>query len=353
MNYSFPSIRQQMKWYKIIGFLFVLIMVSTDYLHAQSDSLVILNGDVIRGDLKVMERGVLTFETTYAENDFEIDWDEIKEIYSGKYFYVKLSNGKHYYAWINSKDSLVELTTKDSTVVHSEFSKIVQLIPVNQGFKYRFNAQIDLGFGLTKANNLRQFTASGKIGYKSENWLTYLRASGLNSIQDSTEPISRVDGEYVFKYIINKDWYFIPSATYLTSTELQLNARWNILLGFGNFLVRSNKAYWGVIAGFARNIEDYYGDFPDRYSWEGYFGTEVNLFNTGDITLFTKAVAYPGITESGRWRVDWKFNIKYNLPVDFYVKLGFIMNYDNRPIEGTSDVDYVSTFSIGWKWDRN
>ena len=38
--------------------------------------------------------------------------------------------------------------------------------------------------------------------------------------------------------------------------------------------------------------------------------------------------------------------------VDFYVKLGFIVNFNNRPIEGASDVDYVSTLSIGWKWDR-
>jgi len=328
-------------------------MASTAYLCAQNDSLLLQNDDIIRGEVKNMERGVLTIETSYSENDFEIEWEDIQEIYSGNYFYVTLSNGNHYYAWINSADSLVELMTKDSSVVHAEFSSIVQLIPINQGFKYRFNAQIDLGFGLTKANNLRQFTASGKIGYKSENWLTYLRGSGLSSIQDSTEPIRRADGEFVFKYIIYKDWYFIPSATYLTSTEQQLNARWNILLGIGNFVVRSNRAYWGLIAGFARNIEDYHGDFPDRYSWEGYFGTELNLFNTGDLTLFTKAVAYPNLSETGRWRVDWRFNIKYDLPVDFYVKLEFIMNYDNRPIEGASDVDYVSTFSIGWKWDRN
>jgi hypothetical protein len=37
---------------------------------AQKDSLVLKNGDVIVGEIKSMDKGVLTIETDYSKNDF-------------------------------------------------------------------------------------------------------------------------------------------------------------------------------------------------------------------------------------------------------------------------------------------
>ena len=73
----------------------------------------------------------------------------------------------------------------------------------------------------------------------------------------------------------------------------------------------------------------------DRKSWEGFLGCELNLFNMGDLSLLTQIVAYPSFTESGRWRSDFSFDAKYDLPLDFYVKLGYTLNFDNRPAEGS------------------
>ena len=61
-------------------------------------------------------------------------------------------------------------------------------------------------------------------------------------------------------------------------------------------------------------------------------------------------MAYPGITEKGRWRIDGNLNIKYDLPLDFYIKLGGSLNYDNRPPEDASELDYVIQAGVGWEW---
>jgi hypothetical protein len=342
-----------MKHLSFFTFLLILFVFSKGYLSAQTDSLVLNNDDVIVGEIKIMERGVLTVGTSYSNKDFEIDWEDIREIYTTNYFYFTFAGGKRYYGWIQSTDSVVEIIAKDSSVIQAEKKEIIKFIPVSSGFKYRFIAQIDLGFGLARANNLRQFTAGGKVGYNAEHWRTYITGSALNSIQDSADPIRRADVEWVLKYIFYNDWYLKPSVTYLNSTELQLNSRWNIQLGIGNFLIRSYKAYWGVVAGVNRNIEDYFGDSMDRDSWEGFLSTELNLYGIGDLKLNTKATAYPGFTELGRWRFDWRINMRYSLPLDFYLKLEFVLNYDNQPIEGASDIDYVSTINFGWVWDKN
>jgi hypothetical protein len=61
----------------------------------------------------------------------------------------------------------------------------------------------------------------------------------------------------------------------------------------------------------------------DKNSLEGYFGSELNLYDIGDLSILTKAVAYPSITESGRWRADFVFDTKYDLPLGFLYQIGF------------------------------
>jgi hypothetical protein len=85
---------------------------------------------------------------------------------------------------------------------------------------------------------------------------------------------------------------------------------------------------------------------------EGFFGTELNMFDVGDLNLLTSIYAYPSITESGRWRSDFSFDAKYEMPFDddFYIKLGITVNYDNRPVAGASEVDYIFYTGFGWEW---
>ena len=40
----------------------------------------------------------------------------------------------------------------------------------------------------------------------------------------------------------------------------------------------------------------------------------------------------------------------YDLPVDFYIKVGFTLNYDNQPADDASEVDCLFQAGIGWKW---
>ena len=57
---------------------------------------------------------------------------------------------------------------------------------------------------------------------------------------------------------------------------------------------------------------------------------------------------YPSITERGRVRLDFKIDLKYDLPQDFYIKFGYTHNFDNQPAEGASKHDYVLNATFGW-----
>ena len=102
--------------------------------------------------------------------------------------------------------------------------------------------------------------------------------------------------------------------------------------------------------GVAYNAEDYTATVDDnRNSAEAFVAVEVNLFDFNDLSLVSGVTAYPSLTETRRIRTDFKIDLKYDLPLDLFVKLGFNYNYDNKPVAGASYDDYVFRTTVGWE----
>jgi hypothetical protein len=306
------------------------------------------------GEVKSMDRGVMVIKTDYRDKDFQIKWDGIREIYTVTYFLITLSDGRRYNGHINSAgpEKIVITTDKGETVEIGQ-DDIVFLDDVDQGFWSRLYFSLDFGIDLTKANNFKQVSFNSNFGYTAKRWNIDAIYNTLYSKQGDIDDIKRTDGSVGYKYFLPKDWYPIVSINFLSSTEQNLQLRTTGKLGMGKYVVHTNRSYWGFSLGGNYNNEDFSIDsIPDRQSWEGFLGTEFNLFDVGDITLMTKLFAYPGITEAGRWRADFNFDARYEMPFDddFYIKLGVTVNYDNMPAGNSSETDYVLHTGFGWSW---
>ena len=71
-----------------------LIFLGVCNIYAQNDTLVFKDGTQIVGEIKNMSRGVIVIETDYSDSDFEIEWDQVSEIYSTREFIVSLDKGE-------------------------------------------------------------------------------------------------------------------------------------------------------------------------------------------------------------------------------------------------------------------
>lgn len=335
-------------------FLLLFILVTSTVFglqaFAQTDSLVLTNNDVIVGQIKGMDRGVITVETAYSKDDLKVKWSGIKKIKTTSVYFITLADGTRLNGRLETAEpGKVRIQTEEGAEKVFVCEELVNLKSIDKGFWDRVNAAVDFGFSLTKAQSLRQISLRSNVGYLAENWSTSVHYNSIFSNQDQTNAIRNTDAGLTFNYLLQKDWYIPVSLTFISNTEMKLDLRTLGKVGVGNYIVHTNHSYWGVAGGITYNAENY-SDAEDRKSWEGYVGTELNLYDIGDLSLLTKLVAYPSITESGRWRSDFIFDAKYDLPKDFYIKLGLTMNYDNRPVEGASDTDYVFQTGFGWKW---
>jgi hypothetical protein len=308
---------------------------------------------MIVGEVKEMNRGVLTIETGYSDKDFKIEWDGISRINTFTFFLIMTSDGVRYNGrLLSEKDESLNILTLSGLKISVEVKDIVLLQPVSQDFWSRLKASIDLGYSLARANHLHQATLGSAMSYIGNKWSGNMLFNGLSSIQDDVDPIKRWNGDLTYRYYFPKDWYLFSQISFLSNTEQKLSLRSMGKLGAGNFIIHTNVSYWGLLGGLSFNNEKYSTETTNSQSLEGFAGTELNLYDIGDLNLLVSLTAYPNLTEWGRWRTDFNFETKYDLPLDFYIKIGFSLNYDNRPVEGAVATDYVLNTGFGWEFDR-
>jgi hypothetical protein len=317
--------------------------------NAQSDSLILKNNNVIVGEVKSMDRGVVTIETPYSKDDFRVEWSGINKISTTTFYIITLEDGTRMNGKLEGADSgKVSIKTPEGVFQTYKKEEVVHLQTLKSGFWDRAHAKIDFGFSNTKSKHLKNISLRSNVGYIAEKWSADASFNSLFSSQDEVDPIKSSDGGVTFNYLLPKDWYIPVSLTFLSNTEQKIDLRTIGKLGVGNYIIHTNHSYWGLAGGVSYNKEDY-SEAVDRKSWEGYFGTELNLYDIGDLNLLTKLVAYPSFTESGRWRADFNFDAKYSLPLDLYIKFGISMNYDNSPVEGAPTSDYMLQTGLGWE----
>jgi hypothetical protein len=335
----------------VLIFILSVLLFSANFVLAQKDSLIMVNGDVIVGEFKDMDRGILAISTDYSDSDFKIEWEGIREIYSVSRFLITSSDGSRYNGTIRtSKNGKVLIDDEDTGNVEKKFTDVVFLKSIENDFWSRFYAAVDVGYSFTKANNLKSFNSRSTLGYLADRWQAETTYNALESTQDDIEPIRRKDGGVSYRQYLQKDWYLPVDLTFLSNTEQQIKLRTNAKVGIGNYILHTNASYWGFAAGCSYMYESFSGDNPVRSSMEIYLGTELNLYDVGDFSVLTKVIGYYGLTEADRWRTDLVFDTRYELPFDFYVKLGFSLNYDSQPVEGTPAADYVFSTGLGWEW---
>jgi len=333
-------------------FILSLLIFSTPFLFSQTDTLIMSNGNVVVGEIKNMNKNVLQIETDFSDSDFKIEWDKVRYIKSDQTFIIFSSNGNHFDGSIkmDDADTTKAIVYNGSQQVSLDLNEIVFIKEVEQNFLGRLSLELSAGYTLTKANNLNTLSIRSYIGYLSKKFSADASFNLVRSVQEEVDPTRRTEASIGFRNIIKNDWFGLISSNLLQNDEQKIKLRATTSAGVGNYIVNTNKIYFGAAAGLAWNNERY-TETPDddKNSLEGFAGLEVNIFNLGDLDLLTYFNVYPGITEKGRVRTDFSFDLKYEFPLDFFINLGFTHNFDNQPVEGASKGDYVFQTTVGWE----
>lgn len=333
----------------------LMILFSCGIIYGQKDTLHLRSGEILIGEVKSMAAGVLVMETSYSDSDFKIEFDKVVKLNVERRYSIVLTRGRRRFGQLKPDpevDGQLRIVQPDKSYESIKLWEIIALREVEGSFWQRISGSIDFGYNLTKANNSNQFTLGSQIGYIGETLTADFKLNALRTAQDNVEDVERTDGTLEINRLIGRRWYILANVSYLSNTEQAIRSRWSPSLGGGRLLAATNKLFWGVALGLTYNIENFEDRSLDKTSAELFVNTSLNMFDFKDFSLTSSLKIYPSITEKGRWRSDFDINLKYDLPLDFYIKLGTTVNFDNQPAVEGNDFDYVFTTGLGWEFNK-
>ena len=349
--------------------LIISVIIITGFTVRAQDTIRLKNGNELNGEVKAMASGVLTIKTSYSDSDIKVKWNRVIYIKTNSKYLVNLSRDKMEFIFKKQDTLITRISSKLVTDPNnpkmiildtdngrrSVFANhIVYFKSFNDSFISRLNGSVDVGVNLTKANNLKQINVSSSLGFFVDKWGADAGLNIVESQQDSVARVHRLDAHVSFNWYLPKRLYLTASTTFQENDELKLDLRSVIKVGLGFYIIRNNSLYWKVESGIAYNNEQYLPspdtDINRRESAETYTRMELNLFDVGDLSLMTSVDYFSSLIEDGRFRVDFKFEAKYNLPLDLYIKAGTTLNYDNRPVVVGVEYDYIINTGLGWQF---
>ncbi len=164
-----------------------------------------------------------------------------------------------------------------------------------------------------------------------------LFANVFRSSQENAPETQRWDLGNDFRRFLGTRWYVNTTQDFLNSEEQGLDLRTTIGGGGGRYLLRSSSQYLALGGGLAWTNENYTDPtLPTKDSAEAYLGTEFMTEKLKITDLITRFTYYPSLTISDRYRLTYRFDLDFNLPGDWYFRIGLFDNYDSKPPEGFS-----------------
>jgi hypothetical protein len=344
-----PVFRKAISLFSGLGILFLAGLPAWA---GGKDFVVFTNGDKVTGELKSLDQGILKFSTNYSENDFEIKWEEVRQIKSDRPFIFTLHSGERFTGSLVTKSSkplILQLGSSDGDKVVSP-ENLLLIEESGNHWLNRAKASFDFGYNQYQADGQKQFSFGAAASYLTSDFFSELQLSVLRTTYDVIPKTERNSALVGTRRFMSHNWFATSYLELLQSDEQAVDLRSTWTLGMGNNLYRSHHAFFALTGGVAWTRETFTENTASQdHSAEGLGKMEFNAFDLGDLSFLAKVAVYPSLTIAHRVRADVNSELKWDLPKDFYVKFSYNLNTDNRPPPDGVKSDYVLSSAFGWE----
>jgi putative salt-induced outer membrane protein YdiY len=323
--------------------------------HAQTsevfdDKIYLKNGDRITGNIKELDRGKLRVKTITMDTVY-LNWVDVESIESNTYLRISKTDGTFTYGRLQKSDMTENLRIFDSgetTEIPALEVASAKPIRVDESFWHRIEGDVSAGIDYKKASDILLVNVASNLRLREEK---YELAFGFNWNETSRtddNDSSRADLSGDYTRFLEGRWFWKASAGLERNQELGIDLRTIISGTAGKYFIQTSTMRFEVNVGLAASLEDR-TDGTKQDGVEGLIRSSFDIFKLNiPMTRLTANVnLFPGITESGRLRVNTDITLRNEIVRDFFWDLQFYSSYDNQPAEGFESEDYGIITSLG------
>lgn len=315
-----------------------------------TDRIRLKNGDIITGNLKELDRGKLRFKTQTMDTVF-INWVDIESIDSDKYLRIARTDGSFNYGVIKKSDLTDGVIVQD----HGQEVEVpilsvstIQPIRVQESFWHQLEGDVSTGIDYKKATDILLVNLSSNLRFRQEKYELAFGANWNETTRNGDNNSSRADLSGTYTRFLRNRWFWKASGGFERNQELGIDLRALVGGTVGKYLVQRPTLRFELNAGLAGNQENR-TDNTTATSVEGLIRSSLDIFKLDiPITRLSANInIFPGITESGRLRVNADITLRNEIIRSLFWDLSFYSTYDNQPAQGAEQEDFGIVTAIG------
>lgn len=314
-----------------------------------TDRIHLKNGDVVTGNMKELDRGKLRVKTLTMDTIY-VSWVVIESIDSDKYLRIGKADGSFNNGVIQHADLTDVLVVEDrgqEVEVPILAVSTIQPLNVQEAFWRRLDVEFKAGIDFKTASDILLINLSSNVKFREEQYEIHVDANWNETSRTENNNSSRADLVVDYTRFLRNRWFWKATTGFETNEELGLDLRTLVAGTAGRYLIQRPTLRFEVNAGLAGNHEERLDGTTT--SAEGLIRSSFEIFkHTLPITRLSASVSvFPGITESGRLRVNTNINLRNEIVRSVFWDFTFFSTFDNRPPVGAEEEDYGIVTSIG------
>lgn len=318
------------------------------------DVIVINNGDQLTGEILSLAYGQLTVETDYM-GTVQIEWLDVARVESPQEFLVEDVNGHLIYGRIERHPEAGHLAVggASSEARRVALPEVARLSQSEAQIMERVHGSFSLGFDYAKSSNIKTLSGSFNTTYRGPS-STWSLGVDVNSTRDPVQgTIDRDSVKYDYRWLQPGGRFWAGMTSLERNEETGIEARILLGGGYGSYFLQTPSNEVAAIVGIAATREWATGAAQEQNNLEGVLSADWRVFDftTPKTNLTAKAVLYPSLTESGRYRTDASISLRREIVTDFYLDFSLYHSYDTDPPDELAEKsDYGVVTSLGYSF---
>jgi hypothetical protein len=319
----------------------------------KTDIVLFKNGDRLTGEVKGLDRGKISFDTS-ATGVINLEWDDIDQIYSTMAFELVLETGEELYGTLAAAENPGEIRLQTPTVTRDlPILTVVRMTPIQSTFIERIEMNVDAGYSLAKANDLEQTNLGYDFKYRDQIRQLTLNFDTSVSSSESDPSSTRVFTNFAYRrFLTQGNWDPFGLGQIERNDELGIDRRQTLGGGMSRWLRDTNTNRIAFGGGLVFSSEDDAASTETKTDTEALISMELEWFryDEPELDVSTQFNLYKRLSGSKEPRGNLDVSLRWELFKDFFWGFSVYYTFDQQSETDEPTTDYGSFTSLGWKF---
>jgi putative salt-induced outer membrane protein YdiY len=317
---------------------------------ADTDTVLLRNGDRISGEVKSLDKGRLQLSTNSLSTVY-VEWDKVVSLEAVGTYEIETGDGGRFVGRPGpAAPGKMGLALPDGRTLILDIPAVVRMRRIKDVWWRRLSGAISLGASYTKSSSIGQGTLSSNVTFRRPSFEVSTAFDQSVSIEKDQVSSARTSSRSSYYKLLSNRWFVPGVARFERNHDLGYDLRATLGGGVGRFLVQSNRGDLGLAGGLVYNRE-LPVDGEGSNSVEAFVAANASFYryDTPKTNLTVGVAGFPSLSDGGRFRLELNSTLSHEIIKDFTVGLTLYDSFDNRPPqEGALKNDVGLSLTIGW-----